>query len=201
MEIFVNPNVSYVLLIVGFLIGVLALFAPGTGILELLALAVLFLAGYGIANLPVNWWAFFIMLLAFVPILAALRLKNKSRRKILVVLSTLLFVIGSAFLFDGEGWRPAVNPLLILFMSTLAIGTTWFFATKTLQAMTTQPSFNLDNLIGMTGQASSDIRGQGTVYVNGEEWTATSNTFIRSGDPVRVVKRSGLALEVEPVQS
>ena len=58
MEILINPNISYVLLILGFVIAVLALFAPGTGFLEFSALVALGLAGYGIANLPINAWAF-----------------------------------------------------------------------------------------------------------------------------------------------
>jgi membrane-bound serine protease (ClpP class) len=53
----------------------------------------------------------------------------------------------------------------------------------------------------MTGQATSDIHGQGTVYVNGEEWTAISSRFIAAGTPIRVLGRRGLALEVEPLEN
>ena len=38
MEFLINPNISYVLLILGFVTAILALFSPGTGVLELGAL-------------------------------------------------------------------------------------------------------------------------------------------------------------------
>jgi membrane-bound ClpP family serine protease len=200
MEILTDPNVSYVLLILGFLTAVLALFSPGTGILEVIALFALAVAGYGIANQPINWWAFALMGLGFVPFIASLFQKH-NLRIILLVVAALLFVLGSALLFRGEGWRPAVNIVLILLLSPLALGGTWLIATKSLEAITTQPAFDLERLTHMTGQATSDIRGQGTVYVNGEEWTATSTRFIPAGTPIRVLGRTGLALQVEPLDN
>jgi membrane-bound serine protease (ClpP class) len=197
MEFLIDPNVSYFLLILGFLTAVLALFAPGTGLLEIGALLTLTLAAYGIINLPYNWWALVIMGAGIIPFAAALFIKGRGRA-ILITAAALAFVIGSALLFRGEGWLPAVHPVLILLLSTVALGLTYFMASKTLESAKARPVFDLDRLVGMTGEASSDIRGQGTVYVNGEEWTATSAAFIPEGSRVRVIKRSGLSLEVEP---
>ena len=58
MEFLINPNVSYVLLVIGFIFAILALLTPGTGFIEAAALLVLALAGYGIMNMPFNPWAF-----------------------------------------------------------------------------------------------------------------------------------------------
>lgn len=200
MEFLIDPNVSYLLLILGFLTAVLALFAPGTGLLEIGALLTLTLAAYGIVNLPYNWWALVIMGAGIIPFAVALFIKKGKgqTRVILIVAAALAFVIGSALLFPGEGGLPAVHPVLILLLSAVALGLTYFIASKTLESVQARPVFDLDRLVGMTGQASSDIRGQGTVYVNGEEWSAASTVFISEGTQVRVVKRSGLTLEVEP---
>ncbi len=199
MSFLLDPNVSYVLLILGFLTAALALFSPGTGILEIIALFALALAGYGIANQPVNWWAFVIMALGIVPFIIALRRPPKARI-ILILAASVAFVLGSALLFKGEGWQPAVNILLILFMSPLAVGLTWIITHKALEAYTVRPTFDLNRLVGMTGHASSDVRGQGSVYVNGEEWTAVSEVFIPAGSAVRVVGREGLTLTVVPLE-
>lgn len=199
MNILLDPNVSYVLLILGFLTAVLALFSPGTGVLEIIALFALALAGYGIANQPLNWWALIIMLLGFVPFIFSLRRSQKTRM-LLILVASIAFVLGSAFLFQGEGWQSAVNILLILLVSPLAIGLTWIITTKALEAYTVRPTFDLNRLVGMTGQASSDIREQGSVYVDGENWTAVSKSFIPAGSAVRVVARDGLTLEVTPIE-
>lgn len=196
MNVLIDPNVAYVLLILGFLTAVLALFSPGTGVLEVVALFVLALAGYEIANLNINLWALILMAAGAVPFLAALRARREARPP-LIAAAALAFVVGSTFLFRGESWLPVVSPVLVLLLAPLAVGGTWWLATKSLEAITARPVFDLDRLVGMTGQASSDIRGKGTVYVNGEEWTALSKSFIPAGSPIRVVRRSGLALEVE----
>lgn len=199
MDFLIDPNVAYVLLILGFLTAVLALLSPGTGLLELIALFALALAGYEIANLNINLWALIVMAVGIVPFLVALRAPREAR-PMLIAAAALAFVIGSTFLFRGESWLPVVSPVLVILLAPLAIGGTWWMTTKSMEAIAAKPVFDLDRLVGMTGQASSDIRGQGTVYVNGEEWTALSRTFIPAGSPVRVVRRKGLALEVEIVK-
>lgn len=198
MDFLIDPNVSYVLLVLGFLISVLALLAPGTGILEVMALTMIALAGYGILNLPLNLWAFLIMLLGGIPFLVGFR--RNIRWQNLIALSSLAFVIGAAFLYRGTSWLPAVNIFLIVFLVPVTAGTAWFISKKSLEAIHIQPTMNMENIIGMTGQASSDIRGQGTIYTNGEEWTAYSKTFIPAGKRVRVISHDGLILEVEPIE-
>lgn len=202
MEFLINPDVSYVLLVLGLLTAALALFAPGTGLLEAGALIVLALAGYGIINLPVNGWALFILIAGVIPVAIALLLRLPRKQKIgLLMGSVLIFLIGSALLFKGEGWVSAVNPILMLILWPLTLGITWFVAEKGTAAAVSRPVFDLDRLVGMVGQASSDIRGQGTVYVNGEEWSATSSMFIPAGSKVKVLRRNGLSLEVDQVKS
>jgi membrane-bound serine protease (ClpP class) len=202
MNFLIDPNVSYVLLIIGFITAVLALFSPGTGILELGALAALGLAGYGIANLPIRSWALAIMAFAAIPFLLTFFKQfhpQKRLRVLLTVLSALDFLIGSALLYQRETQISAVSPILILFLSPVTLAFTWLITSKILDASETRPVFDPDTLVGMTGQASSDIRGQGTVYINGEEWSAFSKSFIPTGTSVRIIQRDGLILEVEPV--
>jgi len=199
MDFLIDPNVSYVLLVLGFLISILSLLAPGTGILEITALLMIALAGYGIVNLPLNLWAFLIILLGVVPFVVGY-LKNL-RWQNSIALSTVAFVLGAAFLYRGDNWFPAVNIFLILFLAPIIVGVTWFISKKSLEAIRSRPTMNVDNLIGTTGITKSDIRGQGTIYANGEEWTASSKIFIPTGKQVRIISRSGFVLEVEPIES
>ncbi len=202
MEFLINPNISYLLLVLGLATAGLALFAPGTGLLETGAVITLVLAGYGIANQPINWWALLIVMAGVVPfaLALALRLPRKERVRLLLA-ATLIFLIGSVLLFKGEGWLPAVNPILILVLWPAMLGLTWFIGERGLEAASSHPAFDLDRVVGMTGQASTDIRGRGAAYINGEEWTAFSKTFIPAGSTVRVLWRNGLTLEVDLVKS
>ncbi len=200
MEFLIDANISYVLLVLGFLIAILALFSPGTGFMEVGALFALVLAGYGILNLQVNTWALAILGLSLIPFGLAVAAKGRNRL-LFISVSVLAFLVGSALLFPWNGMQPSVNPILIGLLSVLALGLAWLTATKSVEAMVTQPSFDLNRLIGMTGEASSDIHGEGTVYVNGETWSARSSKFITAGSAVRVLSREGFTLVVEAVNA
>jgi membrane-bound serine protease (ClpP class) len=196
MNFLLDPNVSYFLLVIGFILAVLALFAPGTGVIEVGAMAMLVLAGYGIANLPVNLWALALMVLGVIPMVLAVR---KGGGWIWLAISILVVVIGSVFLFRNAEGGPGVNPILSVSFSTLAVGLMWFIGTKSLEASRRRPQHSLERLQGLTGTAESDIFQEGTVAVGGEQWSARSEKFIPAGSRVRMIGREGLVLVVEAV--
>ena len=109
MNIFLDPNVAYVLLVFGFMLAILAVLTPGTGILEVAGLFALGLAGWAIYILDVNLWALVILILGVFPFLIAVR---RSGQLIYLAVAIGALVVGSLFLFRGEGLRPAVNPFL-----------------------------------------------------------------------------------------
>lgn len=195
MSLLLDPNVAYILLVGGFILAILALFSPGTGLLELGALAALLLAGYSIYNLPVNAWALVILLVGVFPFLLAVR---KSRNWIYLAISMAALVGGSLFLFRGANGVPAVHPAIAAIVSLLSIGFMWLVARKGLEAVTRRNS-NLVDVIGLLGEARTGIFSEGSVYVGGEQWTARSQVFIPAGSSVRVTGREGLVLLVEPV--
>jgi len=195
MEILLNPNVAYLLLVSGFLLAILALFSPGTGLLEIGALFSLLLAGYSIYNLPINLWALILLLVGVIPfVLAVLRWK----RWPLLFISVAALIIGSIFLFRvDEGF--AVHPALAGLVSVLSVAFMWLVGRKGMEAVG-RPSDKLVELIGMEGEARTPIYREGTVYVGGEIWTARSAAAISAGTLVRVIARDGLVLVVEPAQ-
>ena len=196
MSLLFDPNVAYLLLVIGLIVAILALFAPGTGVLEVGALFMLFLAGYSIFNQPVNTWALVVLILGVFPFLLALR---KSRQYIFLALSILALVVGSVFLVRATNGSPAVNPVLAILVSVLATVFLWFVGRRGIEAIGRPVTHNLDRLIGMVGQAHTNLNPEGSVYVGSEEWSAHSDTFVPTGSRVRVLKRDGLILTVEPL--
>jgi membrane-bound serine protease (ClpP class) len=194
MDILLNPNIAYLLLVAGFVLALLSLFAPGTGLLEIGALFALLLAGWSVYNLPVNFWALGLLVLGVFPFLLALR---KSGQTVYLVVSILAVVIGSSFLFQGESWLPAVDPLLALFVSIVTAVSFWWVGRKAIEAELATPSHNLQQLIGAVGEARSDIQMEGSAQVAGELWTARSQVLIPEGSEIRVVGREGFILDVE----
>lgn len=197
MPALLDPNVAYLILVVGFLLAILALLSPGTGILEVGALFAILLAGYAIYNLPINAWALAILLLGVFPFIVAVR---RSNRVVYLVLSLIALVIGSVFLFRTATGAPAVNLLLALITSALTTGFLWLATRKILEAMALRPAQDLHNLVGAVGETRTAVSDEGSVYVGGENWSAHSRVPIPPNTPVRVISREGFILEVEPVE-
>ncbi|NPV56322.1 MAG: hypothetical protein HPY76_06600 [Anaerolineae bacterium] len=196
MNLLLDPNVAYLLLVVGVWVAVLALFTPGTGYLEVGALFMLALAGYGIYNLEINLWALVVLILGVFPLLLTMR---KTRHWVFLALSIVALIVGSMFIFRSEDGLIAIHPALASVVSVASVGLMWLIGRRSLEALLAVPSHDLNALIGLEGEARSEIHMEGTVYVHGEEWTAQSSKPIPAGSRVVVVGRSGLVLRVEPV--
>jgi membrane-bound serine protease (ClpP class) len=193
MNFLLDPNVAYLLLVIGVILGMLALFTPGTGLLEIGALFAIFLSGYAMYNLPIRPWALILLIVGIVPFFLALR---KYKQWYWLVPAIASAVIGSVFLFKSETSLTAINPWFALLVSIVSIVLMWFIGTKAIEAMRLRPSQDLSRLINEIGEARTDILNEGTVYVGGEDWTARSDTLIPAGSQVKVVDREGLVLKV-----
>ena len=198
MDFLVEPNIAYLILLGGVLLGLMAIVAPVTGLFEVGAFFCLALAGYAVYNLSFNWWALVILVLSIVPFVYAIQ---KPKRELYLGFSIFLLVIGSVFLFAVDGWKPAVNPFVALVTSGLLSAFLWIVVRKTVQAAGTRPSHDLEALIGLIGEAKSKIHEEGSVYVAGEMWSARSDKAIPAGSSIRVVRREGFILVVEKMVS
>lgn len=194
MEFLLDPNVAYLILLVGILLSLLAIVSPGTGLLEVGAFFALALAGYAIYNLNINYWALIVILLSMIPFLMAVR---TPKREFLLGLSLLGLVIGSVFLFARENGLPSVNPALALITSALMTGFLWIAVRKSVQAALARPVHDLETLIGKHGEARTEVRDEGSVQIDGELWSARSEQAIPAGSHVRVLRRDGFILVVE----
>ncbi|HSF81468.1 MAG TPA: NfeD family protein [Anaerolineales bacterium] len=195
IETLLNPNFAYLFLVAGFFLAILAMLTPGTGILEIGALFAFVFAGWAVYNLPINYWALVVLILGVIPFLFAVR---RSGQYIYLGLSILALVIGSAYLFRGEvWWQPAVNPVLAAIVSLLTGGFLWIITRKTIEVSLTRPSHDLEALLGLVGEAKTDIHEEGSLQVAGELWSATSSTLIPAGAHARVIGREGFMLQVE----
>lgn len=198
IEFLFNPNIAYLLLVVTSLTALASVLAPGTGLLELSALALMLLTGWVMYSTAINPVALLVLLVGFIPFWMAVRSRGS---QLLLLLAIGLFVVGSTFLFTQEGtWLPAVNPLVGLGVSALVSIFIWWAARRSIEAMNRPQSHDMTRLVGAVGEARTSIHQEGSVYVKGELWSAFSRIPIPANTSVRIVGRSGLILEVEPIQ-
>jgi membrane-bound serine protease (ClpP class) len=122
---------------------------------------------------------------------------RKSGQTIYLLISIAALVIGSTFLFRGEGSMPAVNPVLALLVSSMVTVYFWVATRKALEVDRIRPIHDLSALIGAVGEAKTPIHEEGSVQVAGELWSAQSDQPIPEGARIRVLGRDGFILKVE----
>jgi membrane-bound serine protease (ClpP class) len=194
MDILLNPNIAYILLVLGSILLLMAIVTPGTHLMEGGAFLLLVLAGYAIYQLGFNLWALIVLVLSLVPFVYAIQ---KPKRERFLALSLLGIIVGSVYLFPSGGWLPAVNPFLAVIVSALTAGFLWLVVRKGIQAHHARPLQDLSTLIGKIGQARTEVHDSGSVQMAGELWSARSEKSIPVGTRVRVVSREGFVLVVE----
>lgn len=193
----IDPNIGYMLLMLSLPVSLAAVLIPGTGVLELAVLVLLILTALQIVNQPVNLWALVVMLLSIVPLVVTLRRKGDER---LLAIGIALLLSGAAWLFHDNGWLPAVHPLVLLMVSAAIGWLLWFFAHHSLQTLAIPLAMNVDGIVGKIGETRTTVHESGLVYVRGELWSARSSREIPPKQQVRIVRREGLSLIVEPIQ-
>ena len=196
-ELLVNPNVAYVLLIIG-LWGLMAAFAaPGMGVPEVSAAICLTLAVMGLARLPVNIIGVTLVLVAMV--LLAIDLAVQSHGA-LTIGGIIALAIGSIFLFRPEEGQPGLS-LWVVALTTL--GSALFFSVALAAAVRAQKKpvvMDPQAVAGQVGEVRSPLDPQGTVQLRSELWSARSETpgeSIESGAKIVVTGLEGLTLQVK----
>jgi membrane-bound serine protease (ClpP class) len=116
-------------------------------------------------------------------------------------------VIGTIIIFPPlrptfPGVRADVDPVVIATVALVSGG--FFFFVARFALMTRELAWGGGSpvVVGVTGVAKSDIGSNGVAYVAGEEWSARSESgAIPKGSQVRVKRKEGLSLIVEPSDS
>lgn len=194
MDFLLDPNIAYLILLAGVMMGFLALITPGTGFFEIGALFSFVLAGYAVYNLSFNPWALLMLGISVIPFVYSIQ---KPKRELYLGLSILLLVIGSVFIFPSDVRLFAVNPFIAILASALASGFMWISVRKAIEAASVRPAHDLEGLIGQIGEARTNIHEEGSAQVGGELWSAKSEKEIPAGSAIRVVRRAGFVVVVE----
>lgn len=195
-----DPNIAYILMMLGFFGLIFELFNPGAIFPGVVGVICLILAFYTMSSLPVNYAA--IALIVFGIILYLLEIKIISHG-MLAIGGTVSVFLGSMFLFRTSSTDDvaAVSWSVIIAVTLVTLLFFFFIVTMGLRAQKLKPVSGSDNLIGKEGVAMSSIDQEGWVKVDGETWKATTeNLPIAPGSSVRVMGRLGLTLTVKNVE-
>ena len=194
-----DPNVAYLLLVLGFLGLFLELSSPGTSIPGAFGVVALILAAVGLSQLPFDWRGALLILVAFLLFFADIFLPSLG----LLTLSGLaLLVAGSYVLFD-EAQGAAVSRPLIWAIAVALVGMFAVIGGFALSVWRRKPATGREGLVGAVGTVRQPLDPDGLIFVSGELWQATApggaddaTPPIDARVPVTVTGMDGLRLLV-----
>ncbi len=194
----VTPEAALFFLLVGLSIVTFEFYALGPGVAAGVAAISLMLGGWGVLNLPTNWWALALVLLGWALLTAA---HQKGGLVFLTVVGSVMLQVAGMNLVDGGG---QIDPRWYLVLpSVLAVLFFFLIAMPTVQrARLSTPTIGRDALIGRTGVAIADFDPDGTVEVGGARWRATAHREAKldAGSQITVTGVDGLFLEVDRLE-
>ncbi|MGB9589524.1 MAG: NfeD family protein [candidate division WOR-3 bacterium] len=195
LALLANPNIAYILLMIG-LYGLLFELAHPGGIFPGVTGAVsLILAFYSFQTLPVNYAGVLLIILGVGLMLAEVKITSHG---ILGTGGVLSLLLGSIMLFDINVPYLRISWLSIAVVIILTLLLFIFVISKALRAQLWKPTTGKEGLVGEEGEALEDIKagGKGQVFVHGERWLAEAAEDISAGDSIIVKEVKGLRIRV-----
>ncbi|MFN0089560.1 MAG: NfeD family protein [Acidimicrobiales bacterium] len=188
-----SPPVAYLLFVVGLGLILFELYTAGVGVAGVVGAVSLLLGCYGLAALPLRWWAVALLVGAFVAFAVDVQ---TGVPRFWTGVGLTLFAVGTFTLFDGVSmsWvtiAVAFAGVLVTFLSGMP---------SMVRARFSTPTIGRDWMIGEIGMALTAVDPEGTISVRSAPWRARTNraTPLQAGDRLRVVGIEGLIVEVEP---
>jgi len=197
LKVLSNPNIAYVLMMLGMLGMYFELANPGAIFPGVIGGICLILAFYSFQTLPVNYAGILLILLAIVLFILEVKVTSFG---LLTIGGIMSLFLGSLMLFDSPvpylrvSWSVLIP--VVLGISGLFI----LVATLAFRAYLSKPSSGMEGIIGEIGVAKTEISEDGKVFTHGEYWDAYSKDTIPKGEKIKVLKVNKLRLEVAKLQ-
>jgi membrane-bound serine protease (ClpP class) len=188
-----NPNIAYILMILGFYGLYFELSNPGAIFPGVAGAICLILAFYALQTLPINYAGLMLIVLGIALFIMEAFITSHG---VLGVGGTIAMLLGSMMLIDSP--IPALRISWAVIIPVVAASALLFIVTLTvaIRAQRSKVDTGREGLIGLAGKALTDIGEDGQVFIRGEYWNARSDEPVVKGDRVMVVAVDGLRLQV-----
>jgi membrane-bound serine protease (ClpP class) len=196
LAIISDPNVAYILMLVG-IYGLVYEFAnPGMMLPGVAGAICLMLALFAFQVLPVNYAGVGLILLGIAFMVAEAVVPSFGA---LGIGGIIAFVIGSVILLDTNVPGYGISPALIAAVALVSAAFFMFVVGMALKARRRPVVSGQEELIGAVGTILEDFEGEGRIRIHSEVWNAHSRIPLQKGQQARVRSMQGLILNVEPL--
>ncbi len=193
-----TPEATFFFLMAGLAAAAFEFYAAGAGVTAAVAVVSLFVAGYGLATLPVRWWALGLAVVGLWLYTVDFQHNRLGWRS---VAGTAALLTGGRLLVDASPQFAAKWPVVVL--TVIGVALFYVFALSTVvRARFSTRTIGREHLVGKEGVVATPFDPEGVVTIDGARWRARSTRAagISPGDTVVVIEVKGILLEVDPVR-
>jgi membrane-bound serine protease (ClpP class) len=188
-----NPNIAYILLMLGIYGVFFELSNPGSVLPGVVGVIFLILAFFSMQTLPMNLAGLLLIIVGLILFILEAQITSFGLLTIGGITSTIL---GAVMLFDSP--EPALRVSLSVIIP-ITLVTSILFAVAiglSVKTLRTKPTTGREGMVGLRGEVKTALSPQGTVEVHGELWRAICDEEVGEGEMVVVVNVEGLLLTV-----
>jgi membrane-bound serine protease (ClpP class) len=189
-----NPNVAYILLLLGFYGLFFELSNPGSILPGVVGGICLILAFFALHTLPINYAGLLLIIFALILFIAEIKVPSYG---LLTVGGVISMILGSIMLIKTPAEFLRISWMTIIPAVIVTVAFFVFAMGMALRARLKKPTTGQEGLIGEIGMAKSRLAPEGKIFVHGEFWNAVSNEPIEEGEEVVVEEVQRMKLKVK----
>jgi membrane-bound serine protease (ClpP class) len=188
-----DPNIAYILLVLGGLGLYFELMNPGAILPGVVGGICLILAFFALSVLPVNVAGLALILLSLLFFIAEIKVVSHG---LLAVGGVIALTLGSLMLFKTGDAMLRVSVQIIASLVVFAAALVGFLVLIALRARRSPVVTGREGLLSERGTARTPIDPRGKVFIHGELWDAFASEPVAAGETVEIVAVQNLTLEV-----
>ncbi|MCX7984042.1 MAG: nodulation protein NfeD [Bacteroidetes bacterium] len=200
LDIISDPNIAYILFLLGIYGLIFELYNPGAIVPGVIGVISLILAFYSMHTLPINYAGLALIIVGIILFLLEIKIVSHG---LLSIGGILCLFLGSIMLIRTPSGLEIMQISWTVIVFSVILTTLFFLVLVTLglKAQKRKPTTGEEGLIGEIGEALENLTPHGMVRVHGELWKAVSTLGkIPKGTLVRISRVENLTLYVEPLQ-
>lgn len=195
-NVLANPNIAYILMILGFYGLLFEITHPGSGAPGILGAIFMILAFYSMQTLPTNYAGLALLILGLVLLVVEAYTPTFG---LLALGGVVCIALGSMLLFESVDPIMRVSKSAIFAVSLTTAGITLFLLRSVLRAHKSKVLGGKEGIVGAIGTAQTPLspKRPGRVFVHGETWNALSDEEINKDEEVIILEVLGLTVKVK----
>lgn len=194
-----NPNIAYMLMMLGILGIIFEVTHPGIGLPGVVGVLAMAGAFVGLKTLPLSYTGLLLILFGIAFLVLEAKMGGTG---VLAMGGAACLGAGSYLLVDTEVPEMRVSWEYIVVIVSTITGIFVFLVAKVLHDMAKPIVTGKEGMVGAIAEAREEFVGEGQVFVEGEIWNALnrSGSKVSKGDKLTVLKVQGGRVEVERIE-